>query len=355
MRRSRRHLVVVAGLVVLVSLITYPLLTLLFPLPIAASAQAGPIDRMINVHFILISILFSLIVVFMLYSIVVFRRKGDDMEDAVHFHGHTGLEITWTIVPLIIVISLGVWAAFVLSEITAESAGDMNIRVTGRQWSWVFSYPDFEELGPQTELILPVNRSIRLEMTTDDVLHDFWVPEFRVKQDLVPGQVTILLITPTEIGDYTVRCAEICGFDHANMRASVSVISEADFANWVADQSVSITDLSDIERGEKWASDYGCVSCHSVDGSSSVGPTWLGIYGSEESLEDGSTVTVDDVYLRESIFDPGKNIVAGFQNLMPATFTAQFASAEAEILANSDLELDIAADLIAYIKSLATS
>ena len=354
MRRSRRHFVFVAGLVILVSLVTYPLLTLLFPLPLSASAEAGPIDRMINVHFILISILFSLIVVFMLYSIVVFRRKGDDEEDGVHFHGHTGLEIVWTIVPLIIVISLGVWAAFVLSEITAEAADEMPVRVVGRQWSWQFTYPEFEEIGPQTDLILPVNRRIRLEMTTDDVLHSFWVPEFRVKQDLVPGRDTILRITPTEIGDYAVRCAEICGFDHANMRASVAVISEADFAAWISDQSVSLADLTEVERGEKWATDYGCISCHTTDGSSSVGPTWLNLYGSEESLEDGSTVTVDDAYLRDSILDPGKNITAGFQDLMPATFGAQFATAEAELLADSDLEIDIVADLIAYIESLST-
>jgi cytochrome c oxidase subunit 2 len=309
---------------------------------------------MINVHFILISFLFSLIAVFIGYSVVVFRTKDEDTEDGAYIHGHTGLEITWTIIPLIIVITLGIWAAFVLSEITAESAGEMPVRVIGRQWSWVFSYPDHEELGPQTDLILPANRSIRLEMTTDDVLHSFWVPEFRVKQDLVPGQVTILRVTPTEIGDYAVRCAEICGFDHANMRASVAVVSEADFANWVAGQSVSVADLSEIERGEKWASDYGCISCHSIDGSSSVGPTWLGVYGSEESLEDGSTVVVDDGYLRESISDPGKNVVSGFQDLMPATFEVQFASAEAEMLANSGLEIDMVADIIAYIRSLAT-
>ena len=157
----------------------------------------------------------------------------------------------------------------------------------------------FGKLGPQTELVLPVNRTIRLELTTDDVLHSFWVPEFRVKQDLVPGQLTTLRITPTEIGDYTIRCAEICGFDHANMRASISVISEADFANFVADQSVSIADLSKIERGEKWATDYGCISCHTVDGNASVGPTWLGLYGSQESLEGGSAIEVDDEYIRE--------------------------------------------------------
>jgi cytochrome c oxidase subunit 2 len=355
MRRRGRHFVIVAGLVILASFVTYPLLTLLFPLPTAASAEAGPIDQLIDVHFILIAILFSLIVVFMAYSIVVFRRKGDDAEEGVHFHGHTGLEIAWTIVPLIIVISLGVWAAFILNEITAEAADEMPIRVVGRQWSWAFTYPEFEDLGPQTELVLPVNRTIRLEMTTDDVLHSFWVPEFRVKQDLVPGQVTTLLVTPTQIGDYTIRCAEICGFDHANMRASVAVISEADFANWVADQSVSIADLSEAERGEKWATDYGCISCHTVDGSASVGPTWLGLYGTQESLADGSTVEVDDDYIRESILDPGKNITAGFQDLMPKTFEAQFASAESELLADSGLDIDIIADLIAYIESLATS
>ena len=351
MKNNGKHLAIVAVLVAIGTVVTYYLLTAIYQLPIAASSQAGPIDTLFNVHFILISFLFALIMVFVLYSVVVFRRKPDDEEDGAHFHSNTPLEIAWTIIPLIIVIALGVWAAFILADVTAAAPNELVVEVTGRQWSWAFSYPDYEEVGVTQELVLPVDRPVRLEMNSADVLHSFWVPEFRVKQDLVPGQETILRITPTEIGEYKVRCAEICGFDHSNMRSVVSIVSEADFDRWLADHSVSITNLSAEERGEKWATDFGCIACHSTDGTDMAGPTWLGVFGAEESLEGGSSVTVDEDYLRMSILNPGAEVVAGYQNIMPATFEEQFVSKQSE-LASTGVDVDIVADLVAHISSL---
>ncbi len=208
-------------------------------------------------------------------------------------------------------------------------------------------------MGNSPELVLPVNRTIRLRMNSDDVLHSFWVPEFRVKQDLVPGMETTLRITPTEVGEYRVRCAEICGFGHAEMLAPVRVVSQAEFEEWTAGFSGALAQLSPEERGGKWAVDYGCVACHSLDGSAMIGPTWQGLFGREETLEDGSTITVDEEYLRQSILNPNAQIVSGYgANVMPANFEEQFAMAEAEILDNQGLEVNIVEDLIAYLMTL---
>ena len=215
-----KHILSVAALVLLSTLFLRWVFTWLFELPIAASSQAGPIDIMFNVHFWLISFFFSLIMVIMLYSTVVFRRLPDDEEDGPHIHGNTALEIAWTIIPLIIVVTLGIWGAFVLRDITTAAPDALEIDVIGRQWSWSFEYPS-EGTFRSAELVVPVGQPLTLNMNSEDVLHSFWVPEFRVKQDLVPGRTTNLVITPTEIGDYKVRCAEICGtesFTYAGAR-----------------------------------------------------------------------------------------------------------------------------------------
>lgn len=355
MSKNAKYLIAAAILVIPGAAVTYFLLTTIYQLPLAASAEAKPIDTLFNVQFLLISFLFALIIVFMIFSIVVFRRKPGDEEEGSNLHGNTVLEVTWTIIPLAVVIALGVWAAIILSDITEAKANEFPVNVIGRQWSWLFSYPEYEEIGFTNELILPVDRTVALHMTSDDVLHSFWVPEFRVKQDLVPGQETVLRITPTEIGDYKVRCAEICGFDHSNMLANVAVISEADFATWISDQTVSLAELSQLERGEKFAADFGCVGCHSPDGTELSGPTWLGLFGQEEELEDGSTVTVDEDYIRKSILDPNIQIVKGFQpNLMTALgdLELKFLEAETEIAADEAIDVDIIEDLIVYMKSL---
>jgi cytochrome c oxidase subunit 2 len=350
--KNGRHLIAVAVLVAIGAVITYFVLTAIYQLPTAASEEAGQIDRMFNVNFMLISALFSLVVVFMLYSFVVFRRRPGDQEDGAHFEGNTPLEIAWTIIPLVIVIALGIWGTFVLSDITSAESDEMVVNVTGRQWSWVFAYPSHEEVGNTEVMVLPVDQPIRLEMESVDVLHSFWVPEFRVKQDLVPGRTTILRFTPTEEGSYKVRCAEICGLQHSLMEAEVRVVSQDEFNQWVSDQSVSLANLAPEERGAKWAANLGCVGCHSVDGSPLVGPTWLGLVGRQESLADGSTVTVDEAYITESILHPADKVVAGFQPLMQATYGEQFAAEEARLLEEQGVDVDILADLIAYMKTL---
>jgi cytochrome c oxidase subunit 2 len=351
MKNNRKHLAIVAVLVAIGTVITYYLLNAVYQLPVAASQEAVQIEPLFDFHFMAISFLFALIMVFLLYSVFVFKRQPDDEDDAPHVHGHAVLEIVWTVLPLIVVIALGIWGTIVLADVTEANQDEMPVKVIGRQWSWAFSYPEYPDLGTTSDLVLPVGRQVRLEMQSDDVIHSFWVPEFRVKQDLLPDTETILRIEPIIEGDYKVRCAEICGFDHANMLSTVSIVSQAEFDQWIADQTVSVADLSPEERGEKWATEYGCVACHSTDGTDMAGPTWLGIFGSEETLQDGETVTVDELYITESIIDPGAQLVEGYQDIMSKDFEERFLAKQAE-LAEMGIEVEIIEDLIAHIRTL---
>ncbi len=353
--KKAKHIIIVAVLVLISTLFLRWVFTWLFALPLAASTQAGSIDTMFNAHFWMISLLFSLIMVIMLYSAAVFRRRPDDEEDGPHVHGNTALEIVWTIIPLIIVVGFGVWGAIMLRQITTAAPDELEIAVTGRQWSWSFEYPTEGDFLA-AEMVVPVDQSLNLNLRSEDVLHSFWVPEFRVKQDLVPGRTTVLHITPTEIGDYRLRCAEICGTDHSGMQASVRVVSEEDYQAWIEEKNAAplYAELTPEERGEIWysAQGFGCMSCHSVDGTPGVGPTWQGIYGREEVLDDGTVVIVDDAYIRESIHDPNLKMVEGFAAAMPQNYEELFTEKEAEILATQGVEIDIIEDLIAFMKTL---
>jgi len=351
-----RHAISIIVLVALSTLGLRALFSVILALPRAASAEAGPIDTLFNAHFWMIAFLFAFIMVMMLYSVFVFRRKPGDETDGPHIHGNTRLEIGWTIVPTVVVLGFGVWGAITLNAITSPKAGEMVVHVTGKQWVWSFSYPEQGDIG-SSELVLPVGRTIVLKMTAEDVLHSFWVPEFRVKQDLVPGRETTLRITPTEVGDYMLRCAEICGLNHTLMEAKVHVVDAAGFQAWVDEKSAApaFADMTPEDRGAFWhsAEGFGCVACHTLDGSPGVGPTWQGLYGRQEQLADGSTITVDDQYIINSILHPNDQVVAGFQpNLMPQNYADQIAAREQEIQAAEGVDIDITADLIAFIKTL---
>jgi cytochrome c oxidase subunit 2 len=216
----------------------------------------------------------------------------------------------------------------------------MEVNVTGFQWGWTFEYPEFGITTDQ--LHLPKDRQILLNLTSRDVIHSFWVPEFRVKQDALPGEdlVRELRVTPTLIGEYKVRCAELCGGSHAYMESPVIVMEQADFDNWVEERAAASLPDNPAERGALWATRYGCVACHTIDGTSVVGPTWQGLFGHEVTLEDGTTVVANADYLRDSILNPNDQIVEGFQpNLMPPIYAEQLTDEQIE-------------DLIAYIESL---
>jgi cytochrome c oxidase subunit 2 len=340
--RNLLHLVVASFLVLVGAVGVYFLLMNIRLLPVAASAQAKPIDDLFKLEIAVISFLFSLIVVFIIYSMVVFRRKKGDLSDAAHVEGNTKLEITWTVLPLATVLVFAVLGGQSLQATLRPDPKPLIIRVIGQQWSWRFEYPQPDGFVIVSDkMMMPVDRQAELRLSSNDVIHSFWVPEFRVKQDALPGGesfVRKLLVTPTETGQYTLRCAELCGEQHATMESSVVVVSQEEFDAWVAAEAGLSADP--VERGAKWAQTFGCLACHSLDGSKGVGPTWLGMAGSERTFIDGSTAIADDAYLLNSILNPNANIVEGFPaGIMPQNFGAQMSENQIS-------------DVIAYIKSL---
>lgn len=332
-----RHFVIVGILVIVAAVLTYVGLDSVGLMPVPASAQAGPIDWLWDLQVRAMAFLFALIVVPMVYSLIVFRRRKGDTTDAKHVEGNTKLEIAWTVIPLFVVVGMAFIGAQNLGETRRVDPDAMVVNVTGFQWGWRFEYPDYGVSSDK--LYLPVNKQALLKMTSTDVIHSFWVPEFRVKQDLVPGRITELRITPTIIGDtYKVRCAEICGTSHAYMENPVIVVDDAGFMAWVGEQQAMAAEAQTPEaRGKALAAANGCTACHSIDGAAGVGPTWFQLAGSEVQLSGGATVVADDAFLAESILQPQAKIVAGFENQqMPA-----YSFTEEQI-----------ADIIAYIKTL---
>lgn len=335
-----KHFVIASVLVVIVTALVILGLNAFHLVPQLASEEGAFVDQMFQAQLYVIAFFFSLIVVLMLYSVIVFRRKPGDESAGPNITGNTPLEITWTVIPLVVVMGFGVWGASHLSEMTTDRPGEMIVRVTGFQFGWSFEYPDAGVTS--SECYLPRGRQIKFEITSRDVIHSFWVPEFRIKQDAVPGRWTELRVTPTETGDYRIRCAEMCGYAHSAMYAPVVVVEPDQFEAWLQGQEVaappSSGEQSLVERGEKMAGEQGCLSCHSTDGSVLVGPTWLGLFGSQRQLEDGSTVTADDAYLRNSILDPESQVVAGYPMIMPNAY---------DFLAEEDITA-----VVEYIKSL---
>ena len=335
-----RHFVIVGILVLVTAVLTYVGLDVAGVAtqmhPIEASAQSISIDWLWNWEVMAISFLFALIIVPMAYSMLVFRRKQGDTTDAEHIEGNTTLEITWTVLPLFVVLALAYMGAYSLGETRRVDPNAIIIKVKGQQFVWTFEYPGTGIISK--ELHLPVDQQVVLKMESTDVIHSFWVPEFRVKQDVVPGRVTEYRITPILVGSYKVRCAELCGAAHYSMESPVIVGTQADYDSWIT-QQVAIVAASQTPEGlgQLLTVKNACIGCHSIDGTPMTGPTWFGLYGSKVDLADGSTVTADDAFLGESILDPNAKVVAGYTlGLMPP-----FKLTDVEI-----------ANIIAYIKTL---
>jgi cytochrome c oxidase subunit 2 len=313
-----RHFVIVGVLIAVLTPLIYLGVRAVNLMPIEASIQAIPVDWMWNMDMGPIAFLFALIMVPLVYSLIVFRRRKGDTGDAEHVEGNTTLEITWTVIPLMIVIVYAYLGAYTLGETRVVDPNALVINVTAHQWDWSFDYP---EGFTSNELHLPINKQVVLKMQSLDVIHSFWVPEFRIKQDVVPGHVTEYRITPDLLGAYTVRCAELCGVRHAYMERPVIVTSQSDYDSWVQQQAAAAAALvakGGPDAGKALVAQNGCAACHSIDGSKLVGPTWRGLFGSQVKLTNGKVVTADEAYLIESIAKPSAKVVDGFPDgVMP--------------------------------------
>lgn len=331
-----RRYVIILVLVIVSTFLIHTWLIRIGLFPVEASAQSVAVDQLFHVHLWMISFLFSLIMVTLLYSLLVFRRKKEDVSDGAHLTGNSTLEITWTAIPLMAVLVLAYAGAKTLGAIQIIDPSALQVKVTAGQWYWQFAYPEYGVSS--TDLYLPVNIQVDLQMTSVDVIHSFWVPEFRVKQDILPGRTVDLRVTPSLIGNYKVRCSELCGLRHAYMEGPVTVVSQADFAKWISQQQSAAPPSPEL-RGQQLSTSYGCVNCHSIDGSKKTGPTWLHLYGSNVKLSNGTTVVADDDYLKTAIISANSQIVAGFPaNVMPDFSTV--------------LDQTMVESMVAYIKTL---
>ncbi|EYF06501.1 cytochrome c oxidase subunit II [Chondromyces apiculatus] len=279
-------------------------------------------------------VFFLLITGATVYLVLKYRRRTEKDKTSPIAH-NTALEVTWSLIPLVILIWLffvGLRSYVYASVAPAES---YEIKVTGEMYLWTFIYPDGTAVV--NELAVPKGRPVKLIMSSKDVLHSLYIPEFRVKQDVVPGLYTTIWFNATNAGDTALLCTEYCGSGHSDMLATVKVLEESDFEKWIEQQS-GPSDLPPEELGKLLYAKKSCATCHSVDGSPMQGPTFKGIFGRNEEFSDGSRVAVDENYIRESILNPQAKVVKGFPAVMP-TFRGLL----------KDREIDA---LIAYLKTV---
>ncbi|MCH8028568.1 MAG: cytochrome c oxidase subunit II [Candidatus Dadabacteria bacterium] len=284
-------------------------------LPEAASSIAGRVDNVIWFVTIISLVFFVFITALLVVFAIKYRRRSEDDETPYQVSHHT-LEVVWTIIPSILVMVIFVYGFVVFEDLRTPPKDAMEINVTGKQWLWQFHYDN----GKSTinELFVPEGRPVKLVMTSDDVLHSFFVPEFRVKQDLVPGMYTYLWFKAIKKGEFNIFCAEYCGTNHSGMLGKVKVLSPADFEKWKTSKEELIAGANLVEAGAELYTKRACIGCHSIDGSPMVGPTFKGIFGRQETLADGQEITVDENYLRKSIYEPQAQVVKGYQPIMPS-------------------------------------
>lgn len=275
-----------------------------------------------------VTIAISSVVIF--FAIKYRRRPGNEAPQA--YKPNVAIEVIWIIIPFITFMTFFAWGAVVFFESRRMPDNALDVWVTGRQWMW-----KMQHVGGKSEintLHVPVNQPVRLIMTSEDVIHDFYVPEFRVHTDVLPNRYTYNWFEATKTGEYNLFCSEYCGTEHSKMIGKVIVMEREDFQNWLAGGA---PEGSPATEGKKLFEKFACNTCH-METSGARGPVLVGLFGHEVKLQDGSVVVADENYIRQSILDPQSQIVAGYQPIMP-TFQGQVN--EAQLM-----------QLVSYIKSL---
>jgi cytochrome c oxidase subunit 2 len=266
------------------------------------------------------------------YFFFVYRERPGQRRRYVRNREHVRFELVAAGGTLALFLAFWVVGFRQYTQLRDPPPGAMRVYVVAKQWMWEFAYPN--GMTAQEDLRVPVDQPIEVVLTSRDVLHSFYVPAFRLKQDVIPGRMVSMWFTATRPGRYDILCAEYCGNGHSRMRGSVIVMSEEDYARWAS--GTTSGDLAGA--GLRIAAERGCLRCHTVDGTPHIGPTWYGLYGSQVPVEGGGTVRADDAYLTESMMDPTAKVHAGFVPIMPS-YLGQLSGPEA-------------AALVEYIRSL---
>lgn len=301
-------------------------------MPEQAAERARVVDQLFRSMIGVATVIFLLVEGALLYAVLRFRARDDDDGDAEAVHGNTSLEVVWTLIPAVIVVVIGVYSFRVLSQVEAPSDDEMVVEVIGRQFSWEFRYPEQDNLT-SNELHLVVGQPVRFEITSEDVIHSFYVPAFRAKRDATPGQISDLRLTPSLEGRYPIRCAELCGPGHAQMLTEAIVETDQEFQSWVT--AVSSLPSDPIEAGRFLWEKYGCNACHTLTDAGSeatVGPPLDGV--GERAAAAVEAMNAEE-YLHQSILEPSAHIAEGFpDDMMPQDFGERMSTDELNAMVN---------------------
>ena len=308
-----------------------------FFLPGQGSTVAPEVDALFLFIGLASLVVFAIVVAGLIYFGFKYRARSKDVELTSGISHNTTLELLWTIIPTILVIIVFVWGFKTFLTLNIVPRDAMEIKVTGKKWFWAFDYP--HGATGINEIVVPEDTPIKLLMSSEDVIHSFYVPEFRVKMDVVPNRYSVTWFEAVEPGEYHLFCTEYCGTGHSEMIGKGTVLSKSDFDAWVMESSTGADDDMPLEElGQKVFQEKACFTCHSLDGTRLVGPTMKGLFSRVEKMTDGSTITVDENYIRQSLLDPAALVVESYAPVMP-TYQGLV----------SDREMD---GLIAYIKTL---
>jgi cytochrome c oxidase subunit 2 len=299
--------------------------------PVSASTISGEID-MLYFFLLAVSVFFAVLIAAAVVIFSVRFKQRHPGEVGAEIHGSLVLELTWTLIPLALTLVMFVWGAKIFFFVSRPPADAMDMTVVGKQWMWKVQHP--EGVREINEMHVPIGRPVRLTIGSEDVIHDYSIPAFRVKIDAVPGKLTTMWFTATQTGSFHIFCSQYCGTKHAGMVGTVVVMTQPDYEAWLAGGRTSATT---VQSGEKLFADLACITCHKHD-SSGRGPSLLGVFGNAVKLADGRTIVADENYLRESIVNSQAKRVAGFEPIMPVF---QGMVSEENLL-----------QLIAYIKTL---
>jgi len=305
---------------------------LAFPIfPVEASQQAHQVDAL-YIALVAIATFFTAIIFISLAFFAIRYRQGSKASRVLRHQENLKLEITWTVIPLIISAGIYVWAAKLYFDLHDPPPNSIQIYVVAKQWMWKIEHTQGNR--EIDALHIPVGVPVELIMTSQDVIHSFYVPAFRVKQDVLPDRYTTEWFLPTKVGQYHLFCAEYCGTGHASMTGTVYVMDPADYQQWLAGKMPGVPMAT---TGEELFQHFACNTCHQ-ENDMGRGPSLYGIYGSTVHLQDGSSVIADQSYIRNSIYNPSTQVVRGYRPIMP-TFKDQVTPDQVD-------------ELIEYIKSL---
>jgi cytochrome c oxidase subunit 2 len=303
-----------------------------FPLvPERAATVAGEVDSLFLFILAVTSLFTVLIWIALLFLAIRYRRRSD-ADRPPEVHGSLALELTWTFIPLLLMAIMFVWGAKVYFHLNRPPDDAMTVSVVAKRWMWKLQQPTGQR--EINELHVPVGRAVKLVLTSEDVIHSFFVPAFRIKKDVVPGRYNVAWFRATKPGIYHLFCAEYCGTEHARMTGRIVVMEPDAYETWLAGGPAP---ESPVAAGEKLFTELNCITCHRAD-SAGRGPVLQGLFGRPVRLTGGETVVADEAYVRESIVNPAAKVVAGFQPVMPA-FQGQVS--EEQLLS-----------LVAYVRSL---